>query len=187
MNLKNRFNSVRKNFSSLIGKLVFIKENIRKKIISKEIKVWQGLFVIFILGMLIFIFFINIDRNCKNDQTCFLEATKRCRAATVEVEENGNIFTYSIIGKGKDSCIISVDATDINGNFNTVELFSGKQMICDVPKTVLQESLIGDVPGLIDYCNGELKEAMYELIISKIYGSIAQNLGEIILEIKKEI
>lgn len=152
-----------------------------------ELKVWHFAFFIIVLGIIVFIFSVNYRVDCGEDQACFLEATKSCRSAVVRVNEENNQFTYQIIDKEKDTCIIEVTATEVYGDPELVALFSGKQMICTIPKGVLNEYFISDVPELTTYCTGELKEAMYEFIISKIYGAIAQNLGDILSEIKDAI
>ncbi len=152
-----------------------------------ELKVWHFIFFILVLGVIIFIFSINYKTDCGEDQSCFLDASKNCRSATVEVKEDNNAFKYQIIDKEKDSCIIEVTATEVYGDPELVALFSGKQMICTIPNDVLSEQFISDVPDLTSYCTGELKEAMYEFIIGKIYGAIAQNLGDILSEIKDKI
>ena len=57
-------------------------------------------------------------------------------------------------------------------------------MECNVPFEITEITNTNDI---IDYCSGPLKESIYELIIKKMYGVIAQNLGSIISEVEQNI
>ena len=58
-------------------------------------------------------------------------------------------------------------------------------MTCNIPYDVLDYVNILEEQRLLSYCSGPLKEAMLELMIEKLYGSIAQNFGTILNELEK--
>ena len=52
-------------------------------------------------------------------------------------------------------------------------------MKCDIPRKVLKEKDLLKMDEIMPYCSGELKEALYELIVKRMYELIILNLGEI--------
>tara|TARA_B100000315_G_C14177736_1_gene407483 strand:- start:71 stop:532 length:462 start_codon:yes stop_codon:yes gene_type:complete len=138
-----------------------------------------------VIILAIFLFFLSYERECNSDEVCFSNAAKTCRSAKLTLTEDTNTFTYEIQGLNNHSCIIEVTAVSIQGTQETISEFQGKNMICIIPKSNLTEHKISEL-NIIDYCTGELKEEMYELVIERLYGSIAENLGHILLEISKE-
>ena len=61
-----------------------------------------------------------------------------------------------------------------------VTLFEGKDMTCKVPLSELEETDFAELKGFINHCHGSLKEAIYEQIITKMYGLIILNMEQII-------
>ena len=144
------------------------------------------LLTIMVIVLAIFLFFLAYEKNCISDEVCFSEAAKTCRSTKLTLEKDNQIFTYHLQGSKNQSCIVEVKAISIQGTQETISDFQGKEMICIIPKSNLTAHKISDL-NIISYCTGPLKEAMYELIIEKLYGSVAQNLGHILLEISREM
>ena len=58
-------------------------------------------------------------------------------------------------------------------------------MSCKIPKTLLAETNLDDLDNILQYCTGELKEGILELIIQKMYTLIIDNLDEIVQQSKE--
>ena len=52
-----------------------------------------------------------------------------------------------------------------------------------IPKKELDE-INSNIESYIKYCNGILKEKMYEFVLKKMYGVVIGNINEILNEIK---
>lgn len=146
---------------------------------KKQSKIKEALIILFVMVALIAsIILLTYERKCDYDQNCFNKAAEKCYKASFLKEEDSNILKYQIIGKEGDSCKIRVTITKVNplADYETKQLFQGKHMECKIPK----DTPIAESKEIIEYCSGPLKEAIYELIIKKMYNYIAQNIGEII-------
>ena len=122
------------------------------------------------------------------NKICFQEASKSCKPAKVHVNNEDNILLYKIQGLEKNNCIFLISVEKIGQNNQELkDLFEGKSMTCKVPREELVSLNIIEEPKISNYCTGPLKEAMYELIIKKLYSTIAQNLGPIYTEMEKAL
>lgn len=135
------------------------------------------------------IYFLSNEKDCGIDNICFQENLEKCTRAKLQYAQNQNIFEYKITGSTKESCIVNVKILKVNEAVDPESkvLFEGKDMTCQFPKEVTQFSEIAESESTLSYCSGPLKEAIYELIIKRIYGTIAQNLGEIVFQLKDQI
>ena len=156
-------------------------ENPRKKIkFEKKREVLVFLFII--ISIITTILILNYEKNCGFDNECMQKSAQKCTRASLYRVEESNILKYQIMGKDRDNCGVKVTVERVSplASYETQQLFEGKSMTCSIPKTVeIQES-----KEIIAYCTGPLKEAIYELIIKKIYNYVALNLGELISELK---
>jgi len=145
---------------------------------KKDYSRFIPLIFIFIFGLSIF--YISYEKDCGYDSVCFQESFKLCDKSSYKLNEQGVLFEYRILGRSQDSCKVEVSVIDIidSADPESDELFIGKEMICNIP-----ENQIFTIDTL-SLCTGPLKEAMYELIIQKVYSILAQNLGELIYELK---
>lgn len=143
---------------------------------------------IFLLVVIIFtglILYFNYEKDCGQDSTCFDSSASSCSRAKYTTQEDNNILEYKILGKEEGSCQVRVTILQVDpeADFNTIQQFEGKSMTCLLPEiTSATES-----KDIINYCTGPLKEAMYELIIQKLYNYVAQNIGDIISELKATV
>ena len=141
-----------------------------------------------ILGAVLFYFIIisSVTFNCSNNKTCFNNKAVLCQPALYTYENQGNIFEYRILGREIDeSCKIEIKLAKVSeaSSLETKLLFENKAMKCTFPKKVLEISPIQETSGILNYCTGPLKEATLELMIKKLYGTIAQNLGGVLKQI----
>ncbi len=136
--------------------------------------------LVIVLFLLLVFFLFGID-DCGSDESCFNEKFSNCERAKYVTEDEGNIFEYKIRGEKSSGCVVIVKVVEVSeyADQEIKDLFNGKSMTCTVPKN--QEFNI----DALSYCTGPLKESMYELIIQKMYGVLAQSLGDIIYQLQE--
>ena len=146
---------------------------------KKEKGIIKFLPIFIIILFAIILFFLYFEYDCKNDISCYNSHLKECKGAKLNIIEDGSNFLYQIQGKEKNTCKIKVTLLDMPSETDqeTINLFKEKFMICN-----LELNATYDVE-ILPYCTGPLKEAIYELTISKMYNILAQSLGDIISEI----
>jgi len=54
--------------------------------------------------------------------------------------------------------------------------FEGKSMKCLVPTNEISEKSINEMENTLSYCTGPLKEAIYEVIIKRMYSYFVKNI-----------
>lgn len=152
----------------------------------------KNLILILILLVIISLslFFSGIlKKNCGQDKSCFDDALKRCSGAVHTSFTGGNIYVYESYPSFSDTCKIkikvakTVAGTELNLRYS----LEGKSMTCQVPRSQLQNQSFSDIDNLSEFCTGPLKEAMYELIVQRMYSLVIANLGNISLEARKAV
>jgi hypothetical protein len=136
--------------------------------------------LVLLVLFLLFVFYLFRITDCGYDENCFDEKFSECERAVYLTEDEGNLFEYKITGNSNEGCIVEVSVVEVSSDADTEvkNLFNGKSMTCTVPNN--QEFTV----DALSYCTGPLKEAMYELIIQKMYNVLAQSLGDIIHELR---
>ncbi|MBS3147199.1 hypothetical protein J4471_05910 [Candidatus Woesearchaeota archaeon] len=153
--------------------------------IREEITKYLFWFVIFLIAFTIF--FNELEKQCTTEE-CFNKMMKDCKKSNYRFDDNGHTFLYTINGNvEKDYCTVQIklESLNINSEPSLKDKFAGKEMTCNIPYDVLDYVNILEEQRLLSYCSGPLKEAMLELMIEKLYGSIAQNFGTILNELEK--
>ena len=159
---------------------------------KKRVTISLNKVIIYSLIIIFLIWFFGfsdiIKKNCKQDTNCFNEALAKCKSVKYIHIEDNNIYDYVIEGSKKDSCIVSIKLRrmGIGTPVDLVNKLEGKNMGCNIPKANLN-ARIDEIKDLLNFCSGNLKEGIYEIIIDRLYGLILKNLGGIITEIDKEI
>lgn len=146
-----------------------------------------ALVAVFLVLFSSFIYYFFIGRTCNNEE-CFDLAARQCRPATFLKTNNGNVFKYEIIyAIGKD-CKLDISVVDISRNTpkDIARLFEGKSMQCYIPKQSFNGEFL-KLNSALDYCHGTLKEAMYELMLQRLYDLAAKQMGDVILEIENTL
>lgn len=128
-------------------------------------------------------FLLFYEKDCGFSKECFDSSFKKCEKSKVLLEEDKNIFEYKIIGSRESSCVVKVTITKIDPNSGqeVISSFEGKSMACNIPRSQTFET-----ENILQYCSGPLKEAIYELIIQKMYNLLAENLGDIISQMQNK-
>jgi len=158
---------------------------VMKEEILKPRSSWiKKVFYLLIIAVIIYGLFHYgfIKKNCGQDQDCFYTAAKDCKPAKLVTVKNGHYYDYAIKGERGDNCLVYVKLKKmaVGSPMDQIELFEGKDMSCKVPLTELEETNFTELKGFVNYCHGTLKEAIYEQIITKMYGLIIQNMDEIL-------
>ncbi|MFH1456224.1 MAG: hypothetical protein ABIF40_04715 [archaeon] len=163
---------------------------------SKEVKLpktlilieWKRITVFIIFAVLILsvlAFNFGLFKKTCTDSECFDAALVKCQPAKYEVVKNNNLYSYIIKREMGDICKIEIKllAMAEGSDVTKVAQFEGKSMICEVPKDHLNDVSSDNLKGILNYCSGELKEALYEEIIKKLYGLVLINLEDVASEI----
>lgn len=157
---------------------------------AKEISVKKVILIIAIIGIAIWFFFFSnlIKKECSTIE-CFNEQAIKCRSAKFTGIIDNNVFKYTIKGSKGNSCLIDIklERMGIGTPIELINLFEGKSMECRIPKDKISQVSINQMKDVINYCNGPLKESIYELIIKKLYGLVVQNIGDILNKVDKEL
>lgn len=152
---------------------------------------YQKLIIIFIIVVVVYLFFFSgfFKKDCGQDTNCFNSMAQKCKPSTYLNIKDGSYYEYKIKGSEKDNCIIYVKLEKMapGSSIDLINSFQGKDMICSIPKQELNNIDILDMESFLNYCTGPLKEAIYELMIKKLYGLIIQNMGDIVTEIQKQL
>ncbi len=149
----------------------------------------KRIIVLAIASLLIFSFayYFFIGKTC-DDESCFDLAARQCRPATFLKTNNGNVFKYEIIYSIGENCKMDISVIDIGSNTprDLARLFEDKSMTCSIPKAAFTSEFL-KLNSALDYCHGPLKEAMYELMIQRLYDLAAKQMGDVVFEIENTL
>jgi hypothetical protein len=158
---------------------------------SENKKLRSGMKLIILAIILTGIFFAayysGMTREyCGKDQDCFSENAKSCSPSEVYLSRSNNVYHYKLTPIIGNKCNLKITFERAQEGLppEHIELLEGKSMNCNIPKSVLREKDLLKMDEIMPYCSGELKEALYELIVKRMYELIILNLGEIAEEAK---
>lgn len=138
------------------------------------------LIIILLIGYVIF--FSNIiKKDCGNDMNCFNQLSKKCSGARAEVLKDVNVYEYVVKGNIGSDCAVDVKLKRMAAGM-PVDLkgkLEGKSMTCRIPRELLKETDLDSMSDLMNYCSGQLKEGLYEIIIDNMYGLVVKNMANI--------
>lgn len=167
------------------------KVRLKPRIPWKAIFNWKSTLIvltILIIALALFYHYGYLKKTCDTED-CFVKSLHHCTPAKYFLSQNYNIYRYSIMGTREGGCRIDIGLVKMaeGTSIQRIQQFEGKNMRCIIP----QRDLIGienvKIDGLLNYCSGPLKEAMYEEIIEKLYTLLVSNLGDTIKELKQQI
>jgi len=149
---------------------------------------WKLIFGIISIMIIIlfFAYFFGIVKKTCADESCFNDALQKCSMAKYLSLQNYNYYRYTIEGSKGGYCEVRIELVKmaLGTPQDKLALFEGKGMTCRVPKAEITKMQGGNVEGILKYCSGPLKEAMYQTIIEKLYTLIISNMGEILGEME---
>jgi hypothetical protein len=132
--------------------------------IRKELIVVAGVGFVVILAFLI-ISVIPFTEGCGFDRQCFLDKANNCEASILKEDLQGSIVRY----ESSTDCKL----TKRFERFSDTEpeeieiLFKQKDMTCTYSQGNLDPDLVSLVGG-IEFCEGNLKDSIYELRLAQI-------------------
>ena len=113
---------------------------------------------------------------------------KHCSGAILTSVSSGNVYIYESYNKPfTEECKLKITmAKATPGAELTLRTsLEGKNMNCIIPRSRLQQQSFSEMDDLAEFCTGPLKEAMYEMIVQRMYSLVIANLGNISLEARK--
>ena len=157
----------------------------------------QRVLKVVILVIIVAYIIISLPKKCQNEE-CFSSKVQSCKAAYLTKEKDGNTYFYSTAEKlsnylpykAKNSmCFIEVTLkkTSPAASEDIKQQLEGKSMTCALPVNVLPDLDFEKVENILDFCHGELKESIYELVINRMHNLVLGNLNEIRSAILNEI
>ena len=156
----------------------------KKSLEAKKSYWYMKILVLVVIAVMIYGLFHYgfIKKNCKQDQECFYAAARECKPAKMINVQNGNYYDYAIKGKRGSNCLVYIKLKRMapGSPLDLKALFEGKDMACRIPLSELEQTSFAELTGFIGYCHGSLKEAIYEQVITKMYGLIIKNMEDII-------
>ncbi|MFH0751975.1 MAG: hypothetical protein V1914_00055 [archaeon] len=145
---------------------------------------WKFWLIVTILisGAIYLSYHFGAFKKTCDDNACFKEALENCAYAKFLTTKNLNYYLYTIKGPTNGACEVDFELKKmaIGTTTEKIKQFEGKWMTCYLPKSEIAKMETVDFEGVLNYCSGPLKEAMYELIIEKLYTIIIKNMGAVI-------
>ena len=142
--------------------------------------------LIFLIILLVVVIVINTPSNCKNDYYCFNDHVLECSKAKVTTVKDNSTYYYEVLSKKDDNCIVKVQLVKLSDSQSNdlKKALEGKSMLCAIPRNTLEIKDIKSISNLNDYCSGQLKEAILEVTIQKLYDVVVENIGPIAAELR---
>ncbi len=106
--------------------------------------------------------------DCGYDKQCFISSVGDCGKATLLEDMQGSTIKYYT-----RDCVLKkkIDEFSQSEPEDVVAFLEGRTMSCPYQQGNFNEELINGILGGIENCDGELKEAIYELRIAQFqYG-----------------
>jgi len=96
------------------------------------------------------------------------------------------LYEYRINGKKGEECIATVHLVKTSDSIqpDKKEKLENKKMNCKIPLELLKTKELAEWKELSEYCSGELKEAILEISLEKLYGVVVSNIGEVSMGFK---
>ena len=153
------------------------KEEVYKKNI--EVLKFVVVAIIFLAILIVVYYFFVYTEKCENEN-CFNEHLTKCRKTKWLNDAEEATWMYTIKGYFKKSCEVEVKVLNIKQGKLDIKEAEGKSMNCYISPGIIVKPAEN-----IEYCTGELKEEMQDIIIKRMHSYILENLGEISEELTK--
>ncbi len=149
-------------------------------------------YIIILVGILILLsplYFLFKPKTCET-AGCFEAAATECQKAKILVDESGkSISEYTIEGEEDENCVLKIQVKELSGDYSqsTRDKFEGKSMLCKIPLNEFSRMKFENMGGNLDYCNGPLKEAMYDAVVKKLYNLVVKDMSTVLDEIERKL
>ncbi|MEA3430759.1 MAG: hypothetical protein U9R08_05780 [Nanoarchaeota archaeon] len=130
---------------------------------AKKIELYAGIIVVALIIVIVLITSSGV-KNCIDD-ACFIQEAQKCGKATLFKDEVGSSIKYEI----KSECVLEKSISEFADDepVEIINLFGNKVMTCPYIEQGFNVELIDSVVSGIDSCNGELKDAIFELKLAQ--------------------
>ncbi|MEK6904072.1 MAG: hypothetical protein AABW87_00595 [Nanoarchaeota archaeon] len=130
-----------------------------------------------------------IKKDCGRDKVCFKEHFMECKTAKLISIKNDNVYSYTIGSSFGSDCnmYVRMERIALGSDPQFEKMLEGREMTCSIPRQQIREVDVDNLNSFIDYCQGELKEGLYELIIQRMYTLVVKELGSIIEQARKAV
>lgn len=137
-----------------------------------------------VILLIIILVYLGVFSSCSTEE-CFVNALKSCSPVKYEKYQNSNLYSYKIYRSFGSDCKLGVELKQmaIGADLDLIDLLEGKEMMCQVPKDKMDD--ISKIDRLLNYCHGELKEGLQQVLLQRIYGLLMKGTSEIIDEASK--
>ncbi|HUK38220.1 MAG TPA: hypothetical protein VLV30_03800 [Methanomicrobiales archaeon] len=97
------------------------------------------------------------------DQAAFIAAANDCADANLTVSEDVGTFRYT----SRQGCIFTKTLVRLNASESQAmkTMLEGKSMTCGYAKGAFDPRLVTSLVGGMEYCTGDLKDAIAQLIV----------------------
>ncbi len=145
-----------------------------------------GVQVFIFLILILILFYFGIFKKTCLDDSCFEKSLSKCSSVQYVKQKNNNLYTYSILNSIMNECKINIKLEKVApGSDPDIKTLEGKSMYCKIPKSILTTTNLDNLDNVLQYCHGELKEGILELILKRMYSLVIGNLDEIIKQSKE--
>jgi len=149
----------------------------RRREILKFVVVAAVFFGVLLMGYL----FVIYAEKCETKE-CFYSHLAYCKSASWNNDAPEATWGYAIKGEAEGKCEVEAKLLLLKKGKVEIERLEGKSMKCLLPLGVTA------LPGEnLEYCTGQLKEEMQDLIIKRMHSYILENLGKINEEVTKPL
>ncbi len=140
------------------------KTKIRFPKLNKEVYAILGVIAVIVIAVIV-LSFIPFGQGCGYDKQCFINAANNCESTVLREDLEGSTILY----RSTEDCAVIKEFEEFSGSepAEIQLLFADKEMACTYEKNNLNEDFVSLVGG-IEYCDGELKDSIYELRLAQI-------------------
>lgn len=91
-------------------------------------------FLGFLLLVLVFLVIFTYVKDCGDDKACFADSASSCKKVKVVLESDSAVYSYEILGKKSEDCVILVTLNRITSQVEPKlkQQLEGKKMVCAV-------------------------------------------------------
>ncbi|MDO8555818.1 MAG: hypothetical protein Q7R96_01435 [Nanoarchaeota archaeon] len=130
-----------------------------------------------------------IKKDCGRDKLCFKAQLQDCKTAKLITIKNDNVYSYTIDSSFGNTCTFNVKMERIALGSDPAfrERLEGRSMQCNIPRTETSTIDPDNFNSFIDYCSGEFKEGLYELVIQRMYTLVVKELSGIFKQAEQAV
>ncbi len=172
----------------ILAEKITIQEPIVKKPRINRISIGKFIVTLIFLVLLFFDFYyIGLFKGTCDSSTCFSNALAKCKPVKFTNIIDNNFYEYNIYSSFSDKCTIKITLEKVapGSNQDIKTFLEGKTMICKIPKEITKAKTFNDIENVLDYCHGELKEGVYQVILKRMYSLVISDLDEVIKQATK--